>query len=64
MGMAKGDAQDGYLLELQAVNSFCFVHHAVMGATGTCDDLRGIVVDPGIDIATHVNIVVSAPPDK
>ena len=62
MTMAKGDVEDGYLLELQAVASFCFVHHGGGGATGTCDDRGGIAVRPGIDIATHVNIVGSAPP--
>ena len=61
MTMMKGDVKDGYLLELQAVNSFCFVHDGAVADTGTCNDRGGIPVSPGIDIATHVNIVGSAP---
>ncbi len=50
----------GYLLQLRAVGRFCFLHHA-MGAGGTCRDRGGVAVVPGIDIATHVNIVASFP---
>ena len=60
--MIKGDVRNGYLLELQAVNAFCFVHHGTPIATGTCEDRGGIVVTPGVDIASHVNIVGSAAP--
>lgn len=60
--MMKGDVKAGYLLELRAVASFCFVHDRAVGGTGTCDDRGGVAVGPGIEIATHVNIVGSAPP--
>jgi len=53
----------GYLLQLQAVDRFCFVHHDAemsMPATGkTCRENGGVAVEPGIDIATHLNIVTS-----
>jgi hypothetical protein len=54
---------DGYLLQLTAVDKFCFIHHGAAGATSgkTCRDNGGINVDLGIDIATHLNIVTSAP---
>jgi hypothetical protein len=54
---------DGYLLQLTAVDKFCFIHHGAAGATNskTCRENGGINVDPGIDIATHLNIVTSAP---
>ena len=53
----------GYLLQLVAVDKFCFVHHGAAGATSakTCRENGGINVDPGIDVATHLNIVTSAP---
>jgi hypothetical protein len=57
---AVGDDASGYLLQLRAVGTFCFVHHA-MAASGTCRDRGGVAVVPGIDIATHVNIVASFP---
>jgi hypothetical protein len=53
------DAQ-GYLLELFSVAHFCFLHHAMAG-TGTCRERGGVAVAPGVDIATHVNIVASFP---
>jgi hypothetical protein len=46
----------GYFLELDALDTFCFVHHAI-GATGTCENRGGVVVSKGIDLATHLNIV-------
>jgi hypothetical protein len=54
----------GYLLQLTAVDRFCFIHHGAASATSdrTCRDNGGINVDPGIDIATHLNVVTSAPP--
>lgn len=54
-------AVDGYLLQLKATSSFCFIHHGWEGATGaaTCRENGGIEVDPGIDTATHLNIVAS-----
>ncbi len=54
---------DGYLLELRAVKSFCFIHHGAEAATSaaTCSDNGGVKVDRGVDIATHLNIVTSDP---
>lgn len=55
---------DGYLLQLTAADKFCFIHHGAESATSdnTCRGNGGVKVDPGIDIATHLNIVASAPP--
>lgn len=55
---------DGYLLQLIAVDRFCFIHHGAEVATSakTCRGNGGVNVDPGTDIATHLNIVTSAPP--
>ena len=54
----------GYLLSLFAIDRFCFIHHdadsAVAGAS--CEENGGVAVTPGVDIATHLNIVTSAPP--
>lgn len=54
---------DGYLLELTAVNSFCFIHHGAEAASNaaSCRDNGGIKVHRGIDIATHLNIVTNDP---
>lgn len=53
----------GYLLQLSAVDSFCFIHDVAGADTArkgkTCRDNGGIAVNPGIDIATHLNIVTS-----
>jgi hypothetical protein len=59
-----GQAVPGYLLQLTAVDRFCFIHHAAEGATParTCRENGGVNVDPGLDIATHLNIVTSRPP--
>jgi hypothetical protein len=59
-----GSAAQGYLLQLQAVDKFCFVHHGAESATSarTCGGNGGVNVDPGTDVATHLNIVTSAPP--
>ncbi len=53
----------GYLLELTAVKSFCFMHHGAEAAmsTASCRDNGGVKVDRGVDIATHLNIVTSHP---
>jgi hypothetical protein len=53
----------GYLLQLTAVDTFCFVHHGADDAQNgkTCRDNGGIAVKPGIDIATHLNIVTTFP---
>ena len=55
---------DGYLLQLTAVDKFCFIHHGAESATSalSCRGNGGVNVDPGTDIATHLNIVTSAPP--
>ncbi len=60
MPASAGETRNGYLLELQAVKSFCFIHHGGT-ETGTCEARNGVAVRSGIDIATHLNIVASAP---
>lgn len=59
-----GQSIDGFLLQLTAVDRFCFIHHEAESATSseTCRGNGGVAVDPGIDIATHLNIVTSRPP--
>lgn len=54
----------GYLLQLTAMDSFCFVHHAAEMAKSskTCRDNGGSSVSLGSDNATHLNIVTGAPP--
>ncbi|HEU0200642.1 MAG TPA: hypothetical protein VFR86_09420, partial [Burkholderiaceae bacterium] len=61
--LIQGAGFGGYLLQLTAVDKFCFIHHDAASATSdrTCRDNRGINVDPGIDIASHLNVVTSAP---
>ena len=53
----------GYVLQLTAVDTFCFIHDGADGAKHgkTCRDNGGVAVDPGVDIATHLNIVASFP---
>lgn len=53
----------GYLRELTAVNRFCFMHHGAEAAVSasSCRDNGGINIDRGVDIATHLNIITSAP---
>jgi hypothetical protein len=55
---------NGFLLQLTAVDRFCFIHNGAEAATAaaSCRQNGGVDVDPGIDIATHLNIVASAPP--
>jgi len=55
---------NGFLLQLTAMDRFCFIHHGAEAATGaaTCRANGGINVDPGTDIATHLNIVTTTPP--
>jgi len=59
-----GETLSGYLLQLKAVDRFCFIHHDADAATSdsSCRDNGGVPVDPGIDIATHLNVVTSIPP--
>jgi len=54
---------DGYLLELTAVNNFCFIHHGSEGAMSakSCRENQGVKVDRGLDIATLLNIVTNDP---
>ena len=56
-----GASVPGYLLQLTAVDTFCFIHHGADSArkSKSCRDNGGIAVNPGIDIATHLNIVTS-----
>ena len=60
-----GSTHDGYMLQLQAVDTFCFVNGdpAAFQASRKCEDdaNQGVIVRPGIDVATHVNIVGSYP---
>jgi hypothetical protein len=60
---AAGMVTSGYLLQLKAVATFCFIHHGAAGAQSnrTCRENGGNAVIPGIDIATHLNIVTSFP---
>jgi len=58
-----GENTSGYLLQLTAVDTFCFIHNMAGDATRkhTCRDNGGVAVNLGIDIATHLNIVTSFP---
>ena len=49
-GFIQGDMRDGYMIALRAVDQFYFRHND-----------EEILVMPGIDISTHVNIVGSFP---
>lgn len=53
----------GYVLQLAAVNRFCFIHHGAEAAmnAASCRDNGGVEVNPGLDIATHLNIVTNDP---
>ena len=44
-GLNVGESYDGYLLKLNAIDTFFFDHHG------------GFLVTPGVDLATHTNIV-------
>ena len=60
-----GSTHEGYLLQLDAADTFCFVHGdaASFDSRLTCenDANGGVIVRPGIDIATHLNVVGSYP---
>jgi hypothetical protein len=60
---AAGISTSGYLLQLTAVDIFCFIHHGADSAKHgkTCRDNGGVAVNLGTDIATHLNIVTSFP---
>ena len=45
-GLTVGETYDGYLLKLNAIETFFFDHHG------------GFLVTPGIDLATHANIKI------
>ena len=59
-----GQSVSGQLLQLTAVDTFCFVHGDGQSASSrmSCRDNGGVNVNFGIDIATHLNIVTSRPP--
>lgn len=54
---------DGYLMQLTAMNRFCFIHHeaGMARADASCRDNGGVPVRPGLDLATHLNIVAAPP---
>jgi len=59
----EGESASGFLLQLFAVDRFCFIHHDASSAesTRTCRDNGGIRVDIGLDMASHLNIVPAPP---
>jgi hypothetical protein len=58
-----GSSSDGYLLQLFATDRFCFIHHdaGAAKASRTCRDNGGVRIAPGLDVASHLNIVTSVP---
>lgn len=56
---ALGASANGYVLQMVAVDRFCFLHHDAGAAVGTksCRDNAGVKVDLGVDVASHLNIV-------
>ena len=64
VGPDHASSGSGYLLQLVAIDKFCFMHHeADMADAGkTCQENGGVAITPGVDIASHLNIVTSAPP--
>ena len=54
-----GSQANGYMLQLVAVDRFCFLHHdAEMAvASKSCHDNLGVKVDLGFDVASHSNVV-------
>jgi hypothetical protein len=55
-------AWQGFFLQLEALDTFCFVHHA-HAAGGTCSAQGGVIVTKGLDLATHLNLVPAMPAD-
>jgi hypothetical protein len=47
-----------------AVDRLCFIHHGAGAATAAATRRQngGVNMDPGVDIATHLNVVAGAPP--
>jgi hypothetical protein len=64
VGPDHASSGSGYLLQLVAVDKFCFIHHeGDMAETNkTCQENGGVVITPGLDVASHLNIVTSTPP--
>jgi len=62
----EGKQANGYILQLLAVDRFCFIHHDAAGAlsTKTCRDNGGIKLDFGLDSASHLNIVPASPSES
>ena len=60
---APGSSSAGYLLQLFATDRFCFIHHDAGAATAsrTCRDNGGVKIAPGLDVASHLNVVTSFP---
>jgi len=58
-----GASSNGYLLQLFATDKFCFIHHdaAAAQSSKTCRENGGLKIRPGIDAASHLNIVTSFP---
>jgi hypothetical protein len=60
-----GTTHTGYLMQLVAADTFCFVHGDPVSFQTqlTCEDEvnDGVIVRPGSDVATHLNIVGSYP---
>jgi hypothetical protein len=56
---AVGAQASGYMLQLVAVDRFCFLHHDAAAAVGTksCRDNQGVKVEIGFDVASHGNVV-------
>lgn len=63
MGMPVPGLVPGYLLELNAVNRFCFIHHGAEAATSaaSCRDNGGVAIERGTDMATHLNLITIDP---
>jgi hypothetical protein len=49
-----------------ATDRFCFIHHDAGAATAsrTCRDNGGLKITPGLDVASHLNVVTSFPATK
>ncbi|HEV8549918.1 MAG TPA: hypothetical protein VGQ57_12835 [Polyangiaceae bacterium] len=56
---AMGASASGYVLQLAAVDRFCFLHHDAGAAVSgqSCQANLGVKVELGIDVASHLNIV-------
>jgi hypothetical protein len=63
VGANEESSGSGYAIELFAIQRFCFIHHNANTAdpNKTCQGNGGVPVVPGIDTASHLNIVASAP---